>query len=57
MLARLPAQVPASLLSLAKVPMDIRGYGPVKEVAVAEVKARVAKLLTEASEPAAKQAA
>lgn len=57
MLARLPAQEPASLLALARAPMDIRGYGPVKEAAVAEVKARVEKLLTEASEPAAKQAA
>jgi indolepyruvate ferredoxin oxidoreductase len=57
MLARLPAQEPASLLALARAPMDIRGYGPVKETAVAEVKARVEKLLNEASEPTAKQAA
>jgi indolepyruvate ferredoxin oxidoreductase len=57
MLARLPAQEPASLLALARAPMDIRGYGPVKEAAVAEVKARVEKLLNEASEPTAKQEA
>jgi indolepyruvate ferredoxin oxidoreductase len=57
MLARLPAQAPASLLALAKAPMDIRGYGPVKEAAVAEVKARVAGLLSEVSGPVAKQAA
>ncbi|RXT55396.1 pyruvate ferredoxin oxidoreductase [Bosea sp. Tri-44] len=55
--ARLPAQAPDALLALAKAPMDIRGYGPVKEAAVTEVKATVIRLLSEASEPAAKQAA
>lgn len=57
MVAQLPARAPDSLLALARAPMDIRGYGPVKDEAVSEVKARVARLLTEASEPAAKQAA
>jgi indolepyruvate ferredoxin oxidoreductase len=57
MVAQLPMQTPGSLLALAKAPMDIRGYGPVKEAAVAEVKATVARLQKEASVPAAKQAA
>lgn len=55
--ARLPAQAPETLLALAKAPMDIRGYGPVKEAAVLQVKAIVEKLLKEASMPDAKQAA
>jgi indolepyruvate ferredoxin oxidoreductase len=47
MLRRLGKQNPAQLLDIAKAPMDIRGYGPVKEVAVAKVKARVDTLLHE----------
>ena len=35
----------AGLSALATAPMDIRGYGPVKAKAMAEVKARVAELL------------
>ena len=31
------------LASIAAAPMDIRGYGPVKEAAVESVKARVAE--------------
>ncbi|KRE20634.1 pyruvate ferredoxin oxidoreductase [Bosea sp. Root483D1] len=57
MVARLPSQTPDALVALAKAPMDIRGYGPVKDAAVAEVKATVAKLQKEASVPTAKQAA
>jgi len=55
--ATLRTQTPDSLLALARAPVDIRGYGPVKEAAVVEVKARVAKLLAEASAPGAKHAA
>ncbi|MCV9936764.1 indolepyruvate ferredoxin oxidoreductase family protein [Boseaceae bacterium BT-24-1] len=55
--ARLPAQAPEALVTLARAPMDIRGYGPVKEAAVSQVKATVEKLLKEAAETAAKQAA
>ena len=32
-------------MTLVSAPMDIRGYGPVKEKAVAEVKQKVADLL------------
>jgi indolepyruvate ferredoxin oxidoreductase len=35
------ATPPETLLTLARAPMDIRGYGPVKEAAAAEVKAKV----------------
>jgi len=49
MLARLGAETLAALLDLAKAPMDIRGYGPVKEKAVETVKARVESLLTGAT--------
>lgn len=44
-IGQLGTQPPAELLELAKAPMDIRGYGPVKDEAVAKVKARVAALL------------
>lgn len=37
---------PETLLALARAPMDIRGYGPVKEAAAAEVKAKVAATLS-----------
>jgi len=33
------------LLAIASAPMDIRGYGPVKEAAIPKVKAEVARLL------------
>jgi indolepyruvate ferredoxin oxidoreductase len=33
------------LLAIAKAPMDIRGYGPVKDAAIPKVKAEVARLL------------
>ena len=45
MLTMLPTQGPAALVDLAKAPMDIRGYGPVKDAAVKTVKARVTQLL------------
>ena len=45
LLARLGAETPADLLELAKAPMDIRGYGPVKEAAIAKVKAWATELL------------
>jgi indolepyruvate ferredoxin oxidoreductase len=42
MLTELPRFGVAPLLGVAAAPMDIRGYGPVKDAAVVEVKARVA---------------
>ncbi|QKV19183.1 indolepyruvate ferredoxin oxidoreductase family protein [Oricola thermophila] len=47
MLEKLPQTGIEPLLPIAEAPMDIRGYGPVKEKAVAEVKARVEALLAE----------
>ncbi|MBF9195849.1 indolepyruvate ferredoxin oxidoreductase family protein [Microvirga terrestris] len=38
------AQHPASLLAIAKAPMDIRGYGPMKEAAIHKVQAEVERL-------------
>ncbi|MBR0828991.1 indolepyruvate ferredoxin oxidoreductase family protein [Bradyrhizobium manausense] len=42
MLAHLDARRLPQLLAIAKAPMEIRGYGPVKDVAIAKVKAEVA---------------
>lgn len=39
------------LVALAKAPMEIRGYGPVKDAAIAEVKAEVRRRLAELDEP------
>jgi len=47
-LARAPAEAPANLPRWRRIlaaPMDIRGYGPVKDAAAAEVRARVETLL------------
>ena len=49
-LTRLASETPADLLELAKAPMDIRGYGPVKEEAVEKVRARVESLMAEPSQ-------
>ena len=43
--AALPSHGSAALLPIATAPMDIRGYGPVKEQAAQEVKVRVEGLL------------
>jgi len=51
MLERLPRTGTDRLVPIAEAAMDIRGYGPVKEEAVAEVKARVEKLLAEPDAP------
>jgi indolepyruvate ferredoxin oxidoreductase len=42
----LPRTGAEALLPIAEAAMDIRGYGPVKEKAIAEVKARVDDLLS-----------
>ncbi len=42
LIAELPHHGVAKLLPIAKAPMDIRGYGPVKEKAIHEVQRRVA---------------
>jgi indolepyruvate ferredoxin oxidoreductase len=47
MLAQLDAQHLADLVALAKAPMQIRGYGPVKEVAVHNVKGEVERLMAQ----------
>ncbi len=57
MLARLGAEKPEALVALAKAPMEIRGYGPVKEEAVKKVKANVAQMLAQQPEPAYQTAA
>ena len=43
-LASLAPQHLGDLLKIAKAPMDIRGYGPVKEAAIHTVKAEVERL-------------
>jgi indolepyruvate ferredoxin oxidoreductase len=54
----LPRTGTEALLPIAGAAMDIRGYGPVKEKAIAEVKARVDDLLAGLDEAASfKQAA
>jgi indolepyruvate ferredoxin oxidoreductase len=46
LVSALPAGDIAVLSQIAAAPMDIRGYGPVKEQAVHDVKARVAELMS-----------
>ncbi|MCB9958116.1 MAG: indolepyruvate ferredoxin oxidoreductase family protein [Rhodospirillaceae bacterium] len=48
MVARLGSEPPDALLALARAPMEIRGFGPVKRAAVDKVKADVAAMLTTA---------
>jgi indolepyruvate ferredoxin oxidoreductase len=48
-LARLNAANLAELTSLAEAAMDIRGYGPVKDKAIADVQADVDRRLARAS--------
>ena len=50
LLTRLGQEPVESLAAVAAAPMDIRGYGPVKEAAVASVKARVSAGLSPARE-------
>ena len=47
MLVQLDAQRLADLVALAKAPMEIRGYGPVKEAAVHKVKGEVERLMAQ----------
>jgi len=46
-LDRLPDHDRATLLALARAPLEIRGFGPVKEAAAAKVRAEVDRLLAE----------
>jgi indolepyruvate ferredoxin oxidoreductase len=46
MLGQLEAAHLPDLVAVAKAPMEIRGYGPVKDTAIAKVKPEVARLLT-----------
>ncbi len=45
MLDRLETADLPDLVAIAKAPMDIRGYGPVKDIAIAKVKPEVERLL------------
>lgn len=47
MLGGLDAAHLPSLVAIAKAPMDIRGYGPVKDAAIAKVRPEAERLLTE----------
>lgn len=49
MLTRLDADTLSDIVAIAKAPMDIRGYGPVKDAAIAKVKAQVEALLANLS--------
>jgi indolepyruvate ferredoxin oxidoreductase len=40
-----------NLVAIAKAPMDIRGYGPVKDAAIGKVKAEVERLFAELDAP------
>jgi indolepyruvate ferredoxin oxidoreductase len=44
MLARLTAQNLPDLVAIARAPLDIRGYGPVKDAAIPKVRAEVKRL-------------
>jgi len=57
LLARLTTRGPDALATIAALPMDIRGYGPVKDAAVERVKAAAEQRLNELSTAAAKEAA
>ena len=48
LLARLDAADVTALAAIAAMPMEIRGYGPVKAAAVAAVKGRVAAAMAQA---------
>jgi indolepyruvate ferredoxin oxidoreductase len=41
----------ADLVAIAKAPLEIRGYGPVKDAAIGKVKAEVERLLFERGTP------
>ena len=45
MLDRLEMADLPDLVTIAKAPMDIRGYGPVKDIAIAKVKPEVERML------------
>jgi len=49
LLERMTSQEPSAVLEIARAPMDIRGYGPVKEAAARQVKARVSEMLARAA--------
>ncbi len=57
MIGRLRTEKPQTLLALAQAPMEICGFGPVKEKAVKTVKAEVARLLRPEERPSDRRAA
>jgi indolepyruvate ferredoxin oxidoreductase len=44
MLAKLSTQNLPSLVAIARAPLEIRGYGPVKDAAIPKAKAEVERL-------------
>ncbi|MBR0873995.1 indolepyruvate ferredoxin oxidoreductase family protein [Bradyrhizobium tropiciagri] len=50
-IARLDAAHLPELVALARAPMEIRGYGPVKDAAIEKTKAEVARLTAQLSAP------
>lgn len=44
MLGGLDARRMPDIIAIARAPMEIRGYGPVKDAAISKVKAEVARL-------------
>ncbi len=57
LLGRIDAQRMPDILAIARAPMDIRGYGPVKDAAIAKVKAEVAGLSAQLAQAAPNEAA
>ena len=53
MLDRLDATHLPELVAIAKAPMEICGYGPVKDTAIAKVKPEVERLLANLTAPSA----
>ncbi|WP_421914359.1 indolepyruvate ferredoxin oxidoreductase family protein [Mesorhizobium sp.] len=52
LLERVTRQGPSEVVEIARAPMDIRGYGPVKDAAAAQVKARVSEMLARETQTA-----
>lgn len=51
MIGKLDAAHLPNLVAIAKGPMEIRGYGPVKDAAIMKVKADIDRLLAELDAP------
>ena len=51
LLGQLDATELPDVIAIAKAPMEIRGYGPVKDIAIAKVKPEVERLLANLTAP------